>query len=131
MRILFPLLAIALTGCAASATPQANPGDDKDLAKALAGRTAGKPVDCIDRSFAGGPEIIDNKTLLDRSGRHIYRNDLEASCPSLRETSILVIEAHGSQMCRNDLFRPTEPGGVVPGPICRLGKFTPYDKPKP
>jgi len=129
MRILFPLLAIALTGSAVSATPRASDGT-KDLDKALAGRTAGAPVDCIDRTFASGPEIIDSKTLLYRSGRHVYRNDLEANCPSLRDNSIIVIEAHGSQMCRNDLFRPTDPGSAVPGAVCRLGRFTPYDKPK-
>jgi hypothetical protein len=126
-RLIAGAVALAVAACATAADTRKA---DSDLAKALAGRTPGKPVDCIDRSTVDGPQIIDSTTLLYRSGRHVWRNTLEASCPALRQTSILIVEAHGSQMCRNDLFRATEVGSVVPGPICRLGKFTPYEKPK-
>ncbi|CUS44082.1 MAG: hypothetical protein V4610_05185 [Pseudomonadota bacterium] len=127
MRALLPMLAVLMSGCATTGDTQ---GAVRDLDKALAGRTPGTPVDCIDRNFASGPQIIDGSTLLYQSGRQVWRNDLEAQCPSLRPTSVLIIEAHGSQMCRNDLFRATESGSAVPGPICRLGRFTPYEKPK-
>ncbi|WEJ97993.1 MAG: hypothetical protein P0Y59_13600 [Candidatus Sphingomonas phytovorans] len=126
-RLVLGVTALAVAACATAASSRKA---GTDLERALAGRTPGAPVDCIDRSFAGGPQIIDGNTLLYRSGRQVWRNDLEAQCPSLRPTSILIIEAHGSQMCRNDLFRATEPGSAVPGPICRLGRFTPYEKPK-
>ena len=127
MRALFPLIAVLMSGCATTGDSQ---GAARQLDEALAGRTAGTPVDCIDRSSVSGPQIIDSNTLIYRSGRHVWRNTLEGSCPALRQTSILIVEAHGSQMCRNDLFRATEQGSAVPGPICRLGRFTPYDKPK-
>ena len=125
-RFALGAIALTITACATAADTQKT----TDLDKALAGRVAGAPVECIDRSYSDGPQIIDNHTLVYRSGRTVWRNDLESNCRSLRQSSILIIEAHGSQMCRNDLFRPTEPGSAVPGAICRLGKFTPYEKPK-
>jgi len=124
MRILISLLAVALAGSAVAADSK------KDLDKALAGRTPGAPVDCIDQSLADGPQIIDERTILYRSGRHVYRNTLEAACPSLDWDKVLVVELHGSQICRNDHFRVLARGTTIPGPICLFGKFVPYDKPK-
>jgi hypothetical protein len=121
------MLTVAIAACATAADTSK---PDRDLVQALAGRTAGAPVDCINASFASGPQIIDGSTLLYRSGRTVWRNDLEARCPGLRPNAILIVEMHGSQLCRNDLFRATEPGDAVPGPRCRMGKFTPYDKPR-
>ena len=126
-RLALGMLAMTIAACATAADTRKA---DRDLDEALAGRAAGAPVDCINPSFASGPQIIDDRTLLYRSGRRVWRNDLEARCPGLRPQAILIIEMHGSELCRNDLFRATEPGNVVPGPLCRMGKFTPYDKPR-
>lgn len=126
MRIvLIPIAALGLLGAAAPAAPR------KDaLAEALAGRVAGKPVDCVEHSRLDGPQIIDEKTLIYReSGRRIWRNDLIAACPGLRPMDTLVVDVFGSQLCRNDHFRSVSPGMTIPGAICLLGKFTPYDKP--
>lgn len=120
-----PLLALVLIAAGATAADS-----NKDLDKALAGRTPGVPTDCIDNSAAQGPQIIDSRTILYRSGRHVYRNTLDQACPSLEPDKILIVELHGNQICRQDHFRVTEPGTVVPGPICWFGKFVPYDKPK-
>ena len=120
---LIPVLLAGLAGAAAPAAPH-----DKDP---LAGRIAGKAVDCVDQSQLGGPDVIDNRTILYRQslGR-IWRNDLEAACPGLRPQTTLIVEIYGSQLCRNDHFRTHDAGSVIPGPLCRLGKFTPYDLPK-
>ncbi|MES1976238.1 MAG: hypothetical protein V4472_27600 [Pseudomonadota bacterium] len=119
--------AIALT-IAACATAADTDRASKDLEKALAGRTAGQPTDCISTMSADGPRIVDDRTLLYGSGRTIWRTTIEA-CPSLRPGDILIVEMHGSQLCRNDLFRTTEPGAVIPGPYCRMGHFVPYTRP--
>ena len=124
--------ALALAGCAANADPQnrRQAAAERDLAKALEGRVAGKPQDCISASFAGGPQIIDNNTVLYREGRRLWVNDLRGSCPGLDDDDILIVEIHGSQICRNDKFRANERGSVVPGPYCLFGQFTPYEKAK-
>ena len=126
MRIaLIPIAALGLLGAAA---PAAHRQDA--LASALEGRIAGKPVDCVPNARLNGPEIIDEKTLIYReSGRRIWRNDLIGQCPGLRPMDTLIVDVFGSQLCRNDHFRALTPGTRIPGAICRLGSFTPYDKP--
>ena len=124
-----PLLALIFVAAGAMAADSNR--DERDLAKALAGRTPGKPADCMSSSWADGPQIIGNRTLLYRAGSRVWRNDLPAACPGLDDDSIVVAEIHGSQLCRNDLFYTLQRGGSrIPGPHCRLGKFTPYEKPK-
>ena len=126
MRImLIPLAALGLLGAAAPAAPRQD-----ELASALAGRVAGTPVDCVEKSRLDGPQVIDQKTLIyHESGRRIWRNDLIGTCPGLQPTDTLIIDIYGGQLCRNDHFRALTPGLTIPSPYCRLGKFTPYDKP--
>jgi hypothetical protein len=126
MRIvLIPIAALGLLGAAAPAAPRQD-----TLGEVLAGRVAGKPVDCVEKSRLDGPQVIDEKTLIYReSGRRIWRNDLIGACPGLEPTDTLIVDIYGGQLCRNDHFRALTPGLTIPGPYCRLGKFTPYDKP--
>ena len=96
----------------------------------LAGRIAGKPVDCIDVQFTQGPDIVDAHTILYRqTGRRIWRTGPIGTCPELEPVSTLIVEMYGAQLCRNDRFRVRRPGDLIAGPVCRFGAFTPYDKP--
>ena len=94
----------------------------------LAGYTAGPPQDCIDPTTAGGPDVVDQKTILyRRNSRTLYRATIEA-CPALRPMNTLIVEMWGSRLCRNDRFRVLEPGAAIPSAYCRFGAFTPYTK---
>jgi hypothetical protein len=131
MRQVFMLAALALAGCTGSAALQASREAEaqRDLNDALKGRVAGKPQNCLPSpSSVNGPQIVDARTILYRDGRRVWRNDLEGYCPSLDRYDILVVELHGSQICKNDLFRPIDPGSRIPGAYCRFGQFTPYVK---
>ncbi|RYE00940.1 MAG: hypothetical protein EOP61_12655 [Sphingomonadales bacterium] len=133
MRTAILLGALALAGCAANADPAQNRKQERaerELARALEGRVAGEPADCISSMMASGPQIIDANTLLYRQGSRVWRNDLDGGCPGLDPNDTLIIEVHGSQLCRRDLVRVREPGSSIPGPSCTLGKFTPYSKVK-
>lgn len=123
--ILIPIAALGLFGAAAPAAPR------QDTAESvLAGRIAGKPVDCVDKSRLEGPQIIDAKTLIyHESGNRLWRNDLIGVCPGLQPMDTLIVDIYGTSLCRNDHFRAVTPGLTIPGPYCRLGNFTPYDKP--
>jgi hypothetical protein len=125
--------ALVLAGCAANAEMQASQRAEaeRDLAKALAGRTAGAPRDCIPISDAEGPQIVDDHTLLYKPvGRTLWRNDLAASCPALAWDKTLIVEVQAGQLCRNDRFRVLERGASIPSGYCVFGKFTPYTKAK-
>ncbi|QDZ09019.1 hypothetical protein FPZ24_03160 [Sphingomonas panacisoli] len=113
-----------LAGVAGAAAPAATSKDP------LAGRIAGAAVDCVDQSQLGGPDIVDNRTILYRQSlKRIWRNDLPAACPGLRPQTLLVVEIWGSRLCSNDRFQARDRDTIIPGPYCRLGKFTPYDLP--
>lgn len=119
---MIPVALAGLAGAAAPAAPREPP---------LAGRIAGPAVDCVDQSRVNGPEIVDDRTILYRQSlKRVWRNDLTAACGGLRPSATLIVEIYGNQLCRGDLLRTREPGSILPGPICRLGKFTPYDLPK-
>jgi hypothetical protein len=131
MRLAITLGALLLAGCTGSSSLQASRQAEAvaDLAEALKGRVAGKPQSCLSSpSSVNGPQIIDARNILYRDGRRVWRNELEADCPSLDPNDILVVEMHGSQICKNDLFRPIDPGSRIPGAYCRFGQFTPYVK---
>jgi hypothetical protein len=118
MRLL-PLLLLA-SACAASSAREA------DLSIELAGRSAGPPEDCVSASTAANLTPRDSRTLVYADGPTLWVNRLEAACPGLNAMSTLVVEAEGSRYCRGDRIRSVEPGQSIPGPICVLGRFTPY-----
>ncbi|WP_233503448.1 hypothetical protein [Sphingomonas psychrotolerans] len=131
MRQVLMLGALALAGCTSSAELQTSREAEaqRDLGEALKGRVAGKPQNCLSSSQStNGPQIIDAHTILYRDGRRVWRNDLAGNCPSLDPDDILVVELHGSQICKNDMFRPVDRGSQIPGAYCRFGQFTPYVK---
>lgn len=117
------LVAVALGGLTGS--------DSKDLDRALAGRIAGRPAKCLTNSRIDTPQVFSDRVLLYRDGSRLWRNDLPDACPGLDDDAIVVTEIYGGQLCRNDQFYTIERGGIgIPGPRCRLGAFTPWDKPK-
>ena len=98
--------AMLFLGCTASAE-QSSSGQTKgerDLAKAIGDRNAGTPTDCIDSTSIDGPEIIDRQTVVYRRGSKVWVNKLAAECPGLEPFNTMIVELHGSQICRNDQF---------------------------
>lgn len=96
----------------------------------LAGRVAGPPQQCIDPSFADGPEVTDNGLIIYReNGRRWWVTRPVGKCPSLRPYTTLIIERWGSQLCRNDQFRTREANDIIPSAYCRFDQFVPYTKP--
>jgi hypothetical protein len=124
MRFL-PLL-LLFAGCAAIGQRE---DEGSELARQLAGRSAGEAQACVSITQSGPLEIVDSRTIAYRAGSTIYVNRLASNCPGLRPFNALIVEAHGSQYCRGDRVRGLEPGSSIPGPICPLGDFVPYRLP--
>lgn len=122
------LLMLALAGCAAA-------GDVEDtreklaLERQLASRVSGEPRDCVSRIGAQPLRAVDRRTIVYDVPGAIWVNRLAAECPGLRPDSTLIVETFGDRYCRNDRIRSLEPGSTIPGPMCRLGQFTPYRVP--
>lgn len=126
-------IAMALVGGSSIAQrPDVQPAPSADLAQALTGRVAGKPVNCITASRVSGPDIIDQNTIIYRETRsRVWLNRLSEKCPLVRDNDILVIERFGDQLCRYDRFRLVNRNSGFGSAYCILGGFTPYDLPKP
>lgn len=100
------------------------------LDRELAGKTAGKPVNCIsDFNSTNMVRISDDILLYRVSGNLVYKNNLRSTCRGLaRDNDIIVSEQFGGQKCRGDLLKLVDRTSGIPGPVCSLGEFVPYRK---
>ena len=127
----FASLAAALAAVAAptlaGGAPRAS-GEDR-LAKALTGRVAGKPVDCIGLRDIWSSEIIDRTAILYRTGGgRIYVNRPRIGQESLDRDDILVTDTHSSQLCSIDTVRLIDRSSNFYSGFVGLGEFVPYTK---
>ncbi len=97
----------------------------------LAGRVAAPAEDCVSLTRVQGPDVVDERTIIYRQNRRrLWVTHPVDACPSLRpQLSTLVVEVQGDRLCRNDRFRVRSVNSPIPGPVCRFGRFTPYDLP--
>ncbi|MFL6721599.1 MAG: hypothetical protein ACJ8FT_07330 [Sphingomonas sp.] len=127
MRYLL-LLPLILAACAA---PGPRDTEQQALARELAGRAAGAPQSCISGGPAQNLRVVDAHTIVMATAGTIWVNRIASGCPGLQPLDTLIIETHGSQYCRGDTFRTVSfGGGAVAGPICVLGDFTPFSRPR-
>lgn len=129
MRIIGTLLAGALL---ASSAAQAMPrqadierGEAK-LAKALEGRVAGKPVDCISLRSVQSSEVIDGTAILYRVGSRVYVNRPRAGQESLDDDDILVTKTYSTQLCSIDTVQLIDRFSHIYEGFVSLGEFVPY-----
>ena len=100
------------------------------LTKTLAGRVAGKPVNCVS-SFPSTnfTRVSDNILLYGNSGPVVYQNTLAYSCNGLsRDDDIMVFEPFGSNHCEGDTIKLVDRHSGILGGVCRLGAFVPYKR---
>ena len=126
MRILFPLLAIALSGCATSAAPRDKANDEAKLAAELAELTPQKPVSCLNDAGQASIKAY-GPTILYKVGRGlIYRNDTTGGCENIARGDILVTKTVFGRPCQGDIAQTIDPTSRVMTGSCSFGAFTPY-----
>lgn len=119
-----PLIALFAFG-AASAVVAAPDG----LAKALAGRTAGKPVSCINQKSIDSSTIVDGAIIYRESAGRWYVNSPDKGrCTILKPDRQLVTHTTGTQLCRLDNVRVVDLVSHMEYGSCTLGDFVPYTK---
>jgi hypothetical protein len=123
---------VLLTACS-TAPPQVTRSAlaEQELAEALAGRVAGKPVDCLPGFRVGDMKVIDDNTILFREGSTIYLQKPRGGCPGIDgHHNILVTRLFGTtQLCRGDINHLIDPTTGIGGGACVFSDFVPYTKP--
>ena len=133
MRIVPALLTAALvlvSSAPAAARPTRAERGEADLAKALEGRVAGKPVDCIFLNEISSSEIIDGTAILYRTaGNRLYVNRPSSGKESLSRGKILVTDTRSPQLCSVDTVKLLDNGSRFMAGFVGLGAFVPYSRP--
>ena len=130
-------IAFAAAGLAACTADMGQPlqrgaRQEAELRQALAGKIAGKPVDCLQSTNSGNMQIIDDNTILFHDGRRTYVQAPRGGCSPLGSGHYtLVTKSFGGMgLCRGDIARVVDlPNGMTVG-SCSLDSFIPYEKPR-
>lgn len=125
--------AVALTSCNAGTAYQGpSPQAQAELAKALEGRVAGKPQQCISNYQSTSMTVIDDHTILYGDGRTIWVQKPRGGCNGLAIGGYtLVTRQFGTnQLCDGDINHLVDLRTGMQGGACIFGPFTPYTKPQ-
>jgi hypothetical protein len=116
--------AALLSGCATTGS-MVEMQEDPGVTKALAGRTAGEPRDCLSLNDTRQSSTYRGTILYRTSSKLTYRNDMNG-CTSLSDDRIPIIEVRGSQICRGDIVRLADRTSGAQWGACTFGNFVPY-----
>ena len=126
MRKLLSLTALTLllgTAAAQAASPQ---NGEEELARALRGRVAGEPVNCIDLFQVHSSRVINDTAILYDTGSVIYVNRPRSGADELNRWDTLVTRTPSTRLCSVDTVHLVDlPSGAMTG-IVFLGDFVPY-----
>ena len=124
MRKLIPLLAgTLLLGGVAQAKPQDR---EAELARALQGRVAGEPVQCIDLHRVRSSRIITDTAIIYDAGGVIYVNRPDNGADQLNQWDTMVTRTHSSRLCSVDTVTMVDRGSQSFTGVVFLGDFVPY-----
>lgn len=120
------LLATALIAAPALAD---SPATTEVVEKALAGKVAGDPKNCLTRFEAQRMQVLDGVLLFRVNRKLAYVNDMNG-CSTLRRDDILQTNLYGSsQLCRGDIAQIIDRTGGFGRGACTFGDFVPYRAP--
>ena len=133
---LTPLIfaAAGLAACSANTMQpmQRSARAEDTIRRALAGKVAGRPIDCLPSYSRDNMEVVDDYTILFHDGGN--RTFLQAprgGCAPLGSGHYtLVTTLHGSSsLCRGDISQVVDlPSGMTVG-SCAMDSFIPYTRP--
>jgi hypothetical protein len=125
--VLASIAAVSLMASAAYAGPAPTP--EEKLAKALEGRAAGDPVDCIYLRDIRSSRIFDRTAILyELNNGTYYLNRPDAGASSLGWSDVLVTDTHSPRLCSIDVVKLYDPHPWMQSGFVNLGKFVPYKK---
>lgn len=123
--------AVLLASCTSAGIQESrSPSAQRELAGALAGRIAGKPVRCLPAFRTSEMQIIDDWTILYRDGRTLYVQNPPNGCRGLRSGGYTLVtrQVGVDQMCEGDINQLVDLRTGFHGGSCVFGPFVPYTK---
>jgi hypothetical protein len=128
--MLTALATLAATAAQSARPPEPNPRGQAALAKLIADKTAGKPINCINLSDIRSTQVLDGTAIVYQvGGGKLYVNRPEIGGESLDSDDILVTRTSSNQLCRIDTVRLVARGSLFERGFVGLGDFVPYSKP--
>jgi hypothetical protein len=126
MRKLLPLAiaAIAIAAGPASSAERSDP--EAQLQRAIQGRVAGPPVDCVDLHSVRSTQIIPRTAIVYDAGSVIYVNRPRNGREELNRWDTLVTRLDSTRLCSVDTVRLVDPSTRTLTGIVFLGEFVPY-----
>ena len=125
MRKLLPLLAATLVFGAVSA--QAAPADpEAELQRAIEGRVAGEPVDCITLNRIRSTRIIPDTAIVYEVGNVLYVNRPRAGARGLDRSDTLVSRPFSNRLCSVDTVQLFDMSSRMTHGVVFLDEFVPY-----
>ena len=110
------------------ARPSLQERGEADLARQLAGRVPGKPVNCLSLSRIDGSNIVDGTAILYRGvGSTIWVNRPRGA-EMLREDDLPVQFVYGSDLCKLDQVKLLDRSTQMERGFVGLGEFVPYTR---
>lgn len=111
-----------------STAQQSHPSQsEQKLANALAGRTAGPPVDCINERSR--MQVIDDWTILFRDRGIVYVQQPRGGCHGLSNSMSLIRDSFGTtRICRGDINQIVDVRTGFGTGACTYDNFVPYRK---
>ena len=132
MRFLMTFAAAAALGAVAVVAAPAQKTDKPDknriaYEKLLAGKTPGKPQDCIDTRFTR-PQLTayEGKLLYRVSGKLVYVTDTGGGCEAVARGDTIVTRQFQTRLCRGDIAQTVNLPARIPSGSCAMGQFVPY-----
>ena len=126
MGKLSTMFAGALLVAVAAPAAAERPSPEAQLERALAGRVAGDPVDCIDTYRVRSSRIIDGTAILYEAGSVIYVNRPRSGAETMNHWDTLVTRLHSTRLCSIDTVRLLDSSTRFERGVVFLGDFVPY-----
>lgn len=117
---------LLLAGAAVNAAP--GESGEARLARELAGRSGGQPVQCIDTHSVRSVRIIDRTAIIYEAGSTWYVNRPEAGLNSLDSWDTIVTSNFEPRLCSVDVVRLYDTASGFETGAVFLGDFVPYRK---
>ena len=134
LRWSLPVLTL-LAGCAASPQEVARVDamraeEDVRLERALAGRVAGPPINCLNTRNMNTSVFGDRILYRNGSGSRgtVYLSRTNGGCFGLRRDDILVSQTPIGQFCRGDIITTVDRTSGITSGSCAYGDFVPYTR---